>query len=144
MFNLICILQWFTLIKKAWNVAVFSYISFIHPDWNSKRAASKAELEVVHKEPWPNHQWRGSHSALCLVDVEVDWQEHFLPPPEISSSCSIYLSSTSGLQMHCVLTHPVYCGKSLTVNRSLFSFSRRCHWHCSHCAHLICFCCCQR
>ena len=45
---------------------------------------------------------------LFLVDVLVDWQEHFLAPWEISSSRSIYLSSTSGLQKHRVLTHPVY------------------------------------
>lgn len=58
--------------------------------------------------------WR-SHSVLFLVDVLVDWQEHFLAPWEISSSCSIYLSSTSGLQKHRELTHPVYYRAAVPV-----------------------------
>ena len=104
----------------------------------------KHQSELQVKQDWrislksPDQicsDWR-LHNVLFLVDAEVDWQHHFFAPQEISSSCSIYLTSTSGLLMHCVLTHPVYYGKCLTANSPLFPSSWRCQWHCSHYAHI--------
>lgn len=103
----------------------------------------KHQSELQVKQDWrfslksPDQicsDWR-LHNVLFLVDAEVDWQHHFLAPQEISSSCSIYLSFTSGLQMHCVLTHPVYYRKCLTTNRPLFTSSWRWQRHGSHYAH---------